>query len=104
MISWRVLAVRKLLGDADFNIVLNSADDWPDIHVATEKEWIALIAELQETQEKLIHLLSRREDGFLDTKVPGKEENFEVLLRGISEHDIYHLGQIGLLYALVYQN
>lgn len=104
MISWRLLGVRKLLGDADFNIVLNSEFDWPDVQVDTEKKWIALISELQETQENLIRLLSSREDSFLDTKVPGKEEDFEFLLYGISEHDIYHLGQIGLLYSLVHKN
>ncbi|NNE76601.1 MAG: DinB family protein [Pricia sp.] len=101
MINWRVLVLKKLEGNKQFDIEINSADDWPILHIDTEAEWNDLISELRETQEKLIQALTRHEDEFLALEVPGRDYDFDFLLKGIIEHDIYHLGQIALIYSMV---
>ena len=52
---------------------------------------------LRHSQEALIHELSERNDSLLDEQVPGRSYNFYVLLQGIIQHDIYHLGQMVFL-------
>ena len=46
----------------------------------------------------LITLLSVAD---LDRTVAGKEYNFRYLIEGITQHDVYHLGQIALTLSLV---
>lgn len=101
MIRWRVFVLKKLQGDQDFDIEINSVEDWPKIEIYTEDEWNRLLLELQQTQLKLVQVVSERDETFLASQVPGRNYNFHFLIKGISEHDIYHLGQIALLYRLV---
>lgn len=101
MINWRVFVLKKLQGDTDFDIEMNSEADWPKIEIKNEEEWNALQTELQRTQTELLKFLDGCEDGWLETKVPGKAYNFHYLLNGISQHDTYHLGQIGLLHGML---
>ena len=101
MINWRVFVLKKLQGNADFDIEMNSEADWPKIEIKNEEEWDELRNELQRTQIKLVKFLNNCDDGWLETKVPGKDYNFHYLIKGIPQHDIYHLGQIGLLYGIL---
>lgn len=101
IINWRVFVLKKLQGDTDFDIEMNSEADWPKIVIKNEEEWNKLQTELQRTQTELLKFLDGCEDGWLETKVPGKDYNFHYLLKGISQHDTYHLGQIGLLYGML---
>jgi len=84
--------LRKLEGDTDFDIEMNSEADWPKIKIKNEEEWKKLQTKLQRTQTELVKFLEGSEDGLLETKVPGKDYNFYFLIKGISQHDIYHLG------------
>ncbi len=39
-------------------------------------------------------------DSILEDPVPGRNHNFRFLIEGMIQHDIYHLGQIGLMAKL----
>lgn len=101
MVNWRVFALNKLRGDIDFDIEIDSAQDWPRITITSEVEWQELKSELWKTQEGLITALANSDRGFLKKLVPGRAYDFEYLIEGIVQHDIYHLGQIGTIYAMV---
>lgn len=94
---WREFAIRKLEGDADFDIVLGSAADWPVCHQADDHPWQAALEHLADTQQRLLALIADRTEEQLVQPVPGKNYNFLVLMHGIIHHDLYHGGQIGLL-------
>jgi len=97
MIGWRVFVLKKLQGDRAFTIQIDGPTDWPEIHITTAEEWGELLGKLQATQDELLKIISEQSDELLDQTVPGKNFNFRFLLEGITQHDIYHLGQITLL-------
>ncbi|MEH6407074.1 MAG: DinB family protein [Leeuwenhoekiella sp.] len=97
MINWRIFAIEKIKGNEEFDIKLNTSDDWPETTVNSEKEWLHLINILNDTQEELIELLQSNDDEFLKWQTPGREYDYKFLVEGIIQHDIYHLGQIAIV-------
>jgi len=52
---------------------------------------------LIQNQKELIGLLDAKTDDFLQTQTPGHTYDFQFLIEGIVQHDIYHQGQIGVV-------
>ena len=103
--AWKLYAVEKLKTNSDFEIKIDSKTDWPDIEVRSPKEWEALKGNLVAAQSAIYEYLEKKpDDSYLDEKVKGKEYNFEYLILGIIHHDIYHLGQIGLIESQLKNN
>lgn len=100
IINWRIFAIKKLQGDKDFDIEQNDTNDWTDILINNEEDWNKLKVKLQDTQDKIIRLLSSKDNSFLIQQVSGRQYNFQYLIEGLIQHDIYHLGQIGLVKRL----
>lgn len=100
IINWRIFVIRKLEGDAVYNIVIDGENDWDQVTIADSDEWNSLKQQLQQTQTTLIQRLSEETDDLLTSKVPGKEYTFGPILISIAQHDIYHLGQIAMLNAM----
>ena len=97
MTTWRIFAVRKLQGDADFDIKTKEKN-WKVFSVVDELEWETLQMELSLSQEELVSELEKRDsDEFLERIVPGRNYSFYTLLHGIVNHDLYHAGQIALI-------
>jgi len=98
LIAWKNYAVEKLRLNEDANIEIDSNDDWPEIEVHSQEEWEELKRQLVAAQSKIYELINEREnDSFLDEMVSGKDYTYEHLLIGVLQHDIYHIGQIGLI-------
>lgn len=101
LVNWRIFIIKKLEGDTDYDIVLNDCNDWTEIHIHSELEWNALIAELETSQNKIIELLQTKNDAFMQTIVPNRTYTFQHMIEGIIQHDIYHFGQITFLDKLI---
>ncbi len=101
MINWRIFVLKKLQGDAAYDIVIDGPNDWTEIHIGDEQTWERLKKDLQDTQKDVLNLLNSASDELLAQKVPGKDYRFGPILSSVAEHDIYHLGQIALVYALL---
>lgn len=100
IINWRVFVIEKMLRNEAFEIEKNSSKDWTEIVINTELEWEKLLSKLISTQNKIIETLEEQMiNEYLNNKVPGHNYSFEYLLNGIIQHDIYHSGQIGLLFT-----
>jgi uncharacterized damage-inducible protein DinB len=99
IINWRIFVIKKLQGDADYDIIIDELNDWTQVHVNSEQEWNSLKQEIRNTQKELLALLANGTDELLDKKVPGKTYTFGPILRSIAQHDLYHLGQIAMLNA-----
>jgi uncharacterized damage-inducible protein DinB len=97
MTTWRIFTVRKLQGDAEFDIKTQDKD-WKKFPIVDEFEWEALQMELSLSQEELISELEKIEsDTFLEEFVPGRDYSYYTLIHGVIHHDVYHTGQIGLI-------
>ena len=96
LISWRMFVIRKLLGDAAYDIELNSPEDWPKVTIRERTDWQALIDELRDSQQALLELLEAKSDAFMEATVPGKNYSYQHMLTGLLQHDAYHQGQIAL--------
>lgn len=98
LIAWKTFAIEKLKSNDEYAIEPDSEDDWPEIEITSAQEWEVLKRKLVAAQSEIYRLLEEmKDDSFLDEKVKGEDYDFEYLLRGIIQHDIYHLGQIGLI-------
>ncbi len=100
IIEWR----KELLGRLETGRVpvlkMESPGNWIPNDVLQQKGWQHLLDELQNTQRNIAALLQQKDDAFLSSEWLGGE-NYGFLVAGWIEHDIYHLGQIGLIYKMV---
>ena len=99
IINWRIFVLKKLQGDAVYDIIIDELNDWTQAHISNEQEWNLMKQEIRNTQKELLELLANCTDELLDEKVPGKKYTFGPILQSIAQHDIYHLGQIAMLIA-----
>ena len=98
LIAWKSFAVQKLESNNGDSVEIDSEEDWPEIEVKSSEEWEKLKRKLVAVQGQIYKLLQEKEnDDFLKERVNGKDYDFECLLKGIIQHDIYHIGQIGLI-------
>jgi len=51
------------------------------------------------TQMEILELLDTKSDSWLYEFVLGKDYTNEYMISGAIQHDIYHLGQINLIYS-----
>lgn len=101
IISWRIFTIKKLEMNEPFMIEMNSKGDWPDVSVNSASAWKTVLDELISTQKKLLNLTMGLSTDDLDKTVLGKPYTFRYLMEGIIQHDVYHLGQIGLTLSLI---
>jgi uncharacterized damage-inducible protein DinB len=96
MISWRRFVIRRIGGDAAFNVTdeLNfpKPSTLPDA-------WPKAMKSLEDNQRELLSAIKTFPPERLAELVPGASHNYTwyTLLHGIIHHDIYHLGQIAIL-------
>lgn len=98
MASWKMFIIKKLEGDAEFDVVGDL--NFTKIDNPTAEDWQAAQKRLKRIHEELMDMLKMTEDSMLLEGVPGRSYNFFFLLTGIVNHDLYHLGQIKLLQKL----
>ena len=93
-------AVRRLLTGEKRGAFPRKGSNWfaPPAS-ATEKEWKALLALLDEEHRKLAEAAARLSPADLPRK-PGGTRTIANLLYGVASHDVYHTGQIQLLKRL----
>ena len=96
---WRAVLINRLSGiDFKTNVTSNQMDFLPRTELK-ELGWPLLWQLFQKSQDDIVNSLSVKTDDFLSTEYqPG--HTMEFLLEGIIQHDIYHLGQIGLIIRL----
>ena len=103
MVKWRKALTERLLGNMDFQADVTDADNWPAATSQTPETWEAAKVAFAEQQAILLDELSKREEAFLDTDFV-KGRPFRRLVNGVLQHDIYHLGQVAMVKALIRNN
>lgn len=104
MITWAGFVQSRLEDeDPQKNTAAFEAIDWREID-PTVHTWKNGVQELKATHEKIIELLQSKNDDFLASPVRERKYNMGYLLRGLIQHNIYHLGQIAYVKKLLNGN
>ena len=98
MTAWRNYAIKKLEGDESYEV--SDEENFPPVKENTLVCWQSILGRLKASQTRLVELLESISDDKLLETVPGRKYDFYILLHGIVQHDLYHLGQIILLKKL----
>lgn len=100
MITWADFTLKRIQKDKINDLAAAEKLDWriinPKIHT-----WKKGLAEFKAIHKKIIALLQKKKDSFLQEKVDYRKYDFQFLLNGLIQHNIYHLGQIAYLNKLL---
>jgi uncharacterized damage-inducible protein DinB len=77
---------------------IKGTEDWPHAD-ETEEEWTEAKEELRRTYEDLIESVTNFDGTRQSDTVPGRKYNFFMMLHGIVDHNVYHMGQVAILRA-----
>ena len=95
MIAWRGFVIQRLKGDDTYE--LSEEDNWSSICSLSQAAWQQAQDALAQRQQDLLTALDRLPVERLEKTVAYRSYNYYVLLQGIIQHDLYHVGQIRLL-------
>lgn len=97
---WRLPIVKRLKGEKDYRGVNESPDNWPSPDALKARGWKAILREFDDSQQQLVRLLNDAKPGFFEEEYsPGNSWTY--VTEGIIQHDVYHLGQIGLVKKMI---
>lgn len=91
MISWRTFVCRRLNGDEAYDVT-------DEMNFPKSNNWHEVLEELTKSQQDLVDALSGFDPKKLDDSVPGRKYSFRKMIHGIIHHDLYHLGQIVMIF------
>lgn len=97
ILVWRGVLLQKLDGHSDYTIKLNTPQDWPSRPSLTKH---VVLTEIKESYTAILNHLKNKDDVWLKKKVPGEKFTFKFMIEGVIQHDLYHLGQIMILYKI----
>ncbi len=100
MNTWAEFTLKSIEKNKERNSAGFEKLDWREIN-PSEHTWEKGIAQFKVTHDLLIELLETKDDEFLSDQVGEREYDFGFLLRGIIQHDIYHIGQIAYVKKLL---
>jgi len=99
-IYWRTVLLKRIEGNLSYRSETVDTLNFLTIEDLQKKGWPNLLQELSETQCTLLKLLSLKNDSFLELEYePG--HTYDYIIEGTLQHDLYHLGQIGLVLKIL---
>jgi uncharacterized damage-inducible protein DinB len=78
-------------------ISLSDEQDFPPVREGSEAAWKQALEHLRQTHEQLVQTVEALPDSRLDERVPGKNYSLYFMLHGVTQHELYHAGQIAIL-------
>lgn len=96
MLTWTEFTVKRIEGSQDNDLSFFEKIDWREIDPAVHT-WEKGLAQFKSANERIIDLLTGKNDEFLGEIVDYRRYNFRFLLNGLIQHHIYHLGQIAYI-------
>jgi uncharacterized damage-inducible protein DinB len=88
------LVLRRVAGDTT---PLSADEDWPAVPLPTEPDWTAAIRTLRELNQQLRREIARFDPDRLGEPLADSPYAAYVQFIGVTQHDLYHAGQIVLL-------
>ncbi len=100
MITWASFTLKRIEKDIINDLAAAEELDWRTINPKVHS-WKKGLAEFKAIHKKIIDLLKKKDDSFLQEKVDYRKYDFQFLLNGLIQHNIYHLGQVAYLNKLL---
>ena len=102
--AWKKDALLKIMNGKG-QLTDDDENNWPSNEVLKKIGWNKLIKDYENSHSDIISLLQGKDDSFLrdqyeDQDFKGKF-NYLFVINGILHHDLYHLGQIGIVIKLI---
>jgi len=94
-ITWHEVATQRLSGGTPPQPT--AEEDWRKAAFSSEKDWHAAVDQLFATGAALADAIAALPDTRLDEQRPNNAGTWYNLACGMLQHDLYHLGQVGLL-------
>lgn len=92
VLTWREVVTRRILGEP--YRTLSASEDWKSMPRVSPAAWKQTLADLDRSQKLLLAATGTLTDRRLTRTVTGAPYDFDVMLHGIVQHDLYHAGQI----------
>jgi uncharacterized damage-inducible protein DinB len=93
---WRSPIIKALKGSREYQASVDSPGNWQTLDNLKAKGWRNILKDFDESQNQLTKLLKDATPEFFKSEYsPGS--TWEYVTEGIIQHDIYHLGQLGLV-------
>jgi len=71
--------------------------DWPPVTATGEQAWKDALQSFLASSQKFVEVIKAFSDERLEATVPGRTYNFYRLFQRMTQHAVYHSGQIALL-------
>lgn len=95
--AWEDVACRWLAGEIPaFPHLMGTPADWPAVADSSEAAWKRTVEALRARHDELVALVQALPDERLKEQVAGREYSLYFLLHGLTQHAIYHAGQMAL--------
>jgi uncharacterized damage-inducible protein DinB len=99
LVEWQ-LSIFNIWKGGLRTVTMESGLNWLDNQTLQTRGWEALKRRFDETQQQMMQFLSAKDDQFLQN-VDAEGHTNKFYLEGLIDHNMYHLGQIGLVLRLL---
>lgn len=96
LIVWRRVNVSRINGST-VNMPVEHPDNWKTNDQLKLIGWGNLKKDFYQSQQEVIAMLEGKNDAWLGTTSTHYGKDFQYLLQGLIHHDLYHLGQLGII-------
>ena len=79
---------------------MDSPSNWKDNDTLQKEGWTTLKEKLYTSQQDIIAFLEQQDDDYLQ-KLDKEGHSYLYYTEGLIHHDMYHLGQIGLVIKML---
>ena len=101
---WRNETILKIK-TGEGSITDDCEENWLTNDKLIEKGWNKIISEYKDSLSELIEILETKDDSFLNEKYFDTDFKdyfeYQFVVYGMLHHDIYHLGQLGIIIKLL---
>lgn len=76
---------------------VSAAQNFPQVKDRSKAAWKEAVAHLKKIHNGLVRTVAALPESRLAERVPGKNYNVYFMLHGVTQHELYHAGQIAIL-------
>lgn len=98
--EWKREGIRQLEGQLPV-LTMSSPSNWKSNDELKKSGWKTIKENFYQSVDELIKILEKKNDSFLEELSADKRYAYRYLLEGLLDHDVYHLGQIGITIKLI---
>lgn len=102
--AWRKDALLKIRQGTG-RLMDQDPNNWPSNEKLKKIGWSEIVQEYQDSLAELVGLLRDKQDAFLKNQYEDQDfkgsYHYSFLINGLLHHDLYHLGQLGIVIKLI---